>query len=92
VTSRRRIVWRCGRCGCPEVEGTAWIVLNANRVTGSEPPDSDIWCPTCGEHYETSDLCSLAADGSCDNHRLSALDSEVAPWCQLSRTERRARA
>jgi len=88
----RRAIFRCGRCGCPDVEGTAWIVLNTNRVTGSEPPDDDIWCPTCGEHFETSDLCLLTGlESACDNHRVPAEDRERAPWCQLTRTERRAR-
>lgn len=44
-------LFACIECGCIDVQGTAWVDLNANEMLPDDPPDDDIWCPNCEEHY-----------------------------------------
>ena len=50
VTSRPGL-YACIECGCIDVQGTAWVELNKNEMLPDEPPNDDIWCPNCEEHY-----------------------------------------
>lgn len=42
-------VYRCPVCGCGDVQGTAWIVLNTGRLADGDPPSEDIYCPKCDD-------------------------------------------
>lgn len=42
----------CRNCGCVDIQGTAWVEMNSNRLVSDEGPSNDIWCPGCEEHYD----------------------------------------
>ena len=41
--------WACDKCGCTDVQETAWIHMNTGENTGDEGPLNRHWCPQCGD-------------------------------------------
>lgn len=57
----------CLHCGCVDVQGTAWIEMNANEIIGDCPPTDDYWCPACEAH--SSRVAVLDKDGRYDGEQ-----------------------
>ena len=54
----------CDECGSPEVQASAWVIVNTDEDTGDEGPTDRVWCPTCEcDDARTTELSRLAADG-----------------------------
>ena len=45
------VLYGCPDCGCTDIEGTAWVHINDNRLLNCEPPNSEYWCPQCETHF-----------------------------------------
>jgi len=43
-------IWTCSTCGGTNVQTTAWIDPNTDRVVDCEGPLDDNWCEDCQEH------------------------------------------
>jgi hypothetical protein len=44
-------MYACAECGCVDVQGTAWVKLNGDKLVDDEPPTLDYWCPACEDHH-----------------------------------------
>lgn len=48
--TKQKYLYRCVECGGSNVEGTAWVDLNTDRIMPSDPPTDDYWCRDCGDN------------------------------------------
>jgi len=39
--------WMCHICGSRDLQVTAWITMNGEKIVNSDPPTDQIWCPVC---------------------------------------------
>jgi len=37
----------CPDCGCTDIECSAWVNVNNDEVSSSDPPNDTAWCPQC---------------------------------------------
>lgn len=46
-TSAEDELMACPDCGCTDIECTAWVNVNGDEVSSSDPPNDTVWCPQC---------------------------------------------
>jgi hypothetical protein len=45
-----REYYACPECGCTDIQCTAWVDVNAERIhNGDAPFDDKLWCPQCAD-------------------------------------------
>lgn len=40
-------IWVCADCGSPDVQVTAWVTANGNKVLPDDSPNDWTYCPRC---------------------------------------------
>jgi hypothetical protein len=71
----KKPLFLCSECSSPDLQTTAWITLNGEKLEPDEGPSDTIWCPNCQAEADHA-CCVDAAD-----------DNLICDRCQKNHTQ-----